>query len=188
MSGLTNVERQELREAIRGYVDRRTAEERSETTELAQRMREAAEKATPGPWGIARDGMTVTSNQSHPIATLSEASHRMLSDGSTGQDAEFIALANPVNVLTLLDRIAELEELATDYGMKFQRAQDALKHVSLMHRGETRTEQQPVAYTDMEELKFPHATSDMWPAPLGFGRDIPLYINPPVDWDNGKGS
>jgi hypothetical protein len=34
---------------------------------------------------------------------------------------------------------------------------------------------EPVAYTDAEELRFPHATSDMWPAPLGHGKDVPLY-------------
>lgn len=31
-------------------------------------------------------------------------------------------------------RIGELEVIATDYGMKFQRAQDALKHQSLLHK------------------------------------------------------
>lgn len=38
--------------------------------------------------------------------------------------------------------------------------------------------QKPVAYTDAEELAFPHATSDMWPTPLNFGRDVALYIHP----------
>ncbi|RYM47277.1 hypothetical protein [Serratia proteamaculans] len=33
----------------------------------------------------------------------------------------------------------------------------------------------PVAYTDADELRFNHATSDMWPIPLGFGKDAPLY-------------
>lgn len=33
----------------------------------------------------------------------------------------------------------------------------------------------PVAYTDAEELRFHHATSDMWPTPLGFEKDAPLY-------------
>lgn len=40
-------------------------------------------------------------------------------------------------------------------------------------------EAEPVAYTDAEELRFPHATSDMWPAPLGHGMDLPLYAAPP---------
>jgi len=33
-------------------------------------------------------------------------------------------------------RIGELEVIATDYGMKFQRAQDALKHQSLLHKSQ----------------------------------------------------
>lgn len=93
------------------------------------------------------------------------------------------AASNPTNVLALLDalaakdkqiaeqreyyegviadgskRIAELEEIATDYGMKFQRAQDALKHAALMHRDEARPEQQPVAYMvirDAGDLLYP---------------------------------
>ncbi|HBQ7906281.1 TPA: ead/Ea22-like family protein, partial [Klebsiella pneumoniae] len=70
--------------------------------ELAQSLKAAAEKATPGPWALARDRKTVVSNQSHPIANLSDAMHRMLADGTTGQDAEFISLANPANVLALV--------------------------------------------------------------------------------------
>lgn len=80
-------------------------------------------------------------------------------------DSVFIAAANPSTVLALLDeleasqsenerlakalterngepveglvkRVTELEEIATDYGMKFQRAQDALKHQSLLHKSQ----------------------------------------------------
>ena len=73
--------------------------------ELAQSLKAAAEKATPGPWALARDRKTVVSNQSHPIANLSDAMHRMLADGTTGQDAEFISLANPANVLALVEAL-----------------------------------------------------------------------------------
>lgn len=41
-------------------------------------------------------------------------------------------------------------------------------------------EAEAVAYTDAEELRFPHATSDMWPVPLGHGMDLPLYAAPPA--------
>lgn len=75
----------------------------TDITELAQSMKAAAKKATPGPWALARDRKTVVSNQSHPIANLSDAMHRMLADGTTGQDAEFISLANPANILSLVE-------------------------------------------------------------------------------------
>ena len=82
----------------------------TDITELAQRLKAAAEKATPGPWGVARDGKTLVSNQSHPIATVSDAMHRMLADGSTGKDAEFIALANPANVKRLVEALEKAQQ------------------------------------------------------------------------------
>ncbi|MCO7874801.1 ead/Ea22-like family protein [Escherichia coli] len=36
-------------------------------------------------------------------------------------------------------RIAELEEIATDYALKFQKAQDALKHAVLLHKNTSRS-------------------------------------------------
>ncbi|HGY4723307.1 TPA: hypothetical protein ACNV1G_004556 [Citrobacter amalonaticus] len=41
-------------------------------------------------------------------------------------------------------------------------------------------ESKPVAYTDADELRFPYATSDMWPVPLGHGSDLPLYAFQPA--------
>lgn len=79
-------------------------------------LKAAAMASTPGPWGIDRTGNTIVSNQSHPLATVSDAFHRQLAGGGVGKDAEFIAAANPAVVLALLaeleakdKRIAELE-------------------------------------------------------------------------------
>ncbi|MDY7607936.1 ead/Ea22-like family protein [Serratia marcescens] len=69
-------------------------------------LKAAAMAATPGPWEINRAGNTIVSNQSHPVATVSDAFHRQLAGGGVGKDAEFIAAANPDVVLELL---AELE-------------------------------------------------------------------------------
>lgn len=82
-----------------------------------QALRKAAEKATPGPWGIARNGKTITSNQSHPVAVITEDFHRMLANGKTGGDAEFIAAANPATVLALLD---ELEDYKAAYEEEYR--------------------------------------------------------------------
>lgn len=65
-------------------------------------LKAAAMAATPGPWGINRTGNTIVSNQSHPVATLSDAFHRQLAGGGVGKDAEFITAANPAAVLALL--------------------------------------------------------------------------------------
>ena len=83
----------------------------TDITELAQSMKAAAKKATPGPWALARDRKTVVSNQSHPIANLSDAMHRMLADGTTGQDAEFISLANPANSLSLVEALEKAQTI-----------------------------------------------------------------------------
>ncbi|MGE1322855.1 ead/Ea22-like family protein [Klebsiella pneumoniae] len=83
----------------------------TDITELAQSLKAAAEKATPGPWALARDRKTVVSNQSHPIANLSDAMHRMLADGTTGQDAEFISLANPANIRALAEALEKAQQV-----------------------------------------------------------------------------
>lgn len=91
----------------------------TDITELAQSLKAAAEKATPGPWALARDRKTVVSNQSHPIANLSDAMHRMLADGTTGQDAEFISLANPANVLALVEALEKAQrQTKSDFEIK----------------------------------------------------------------------
>lgn len=70
-----------------------------------QELKVAALAATPGPWGIGRAGDMIVSNQSHPVATVSDAFHRQLANGDVGKDAEFIAAANPDAILTLLGEL-----------------------------------------------------------------------------------
>ena len=54
-------------------------------------------KHTPGPWRLHLDGRTILSNQSHPIAALSDPKHRQVCDGDgrvwTGNDGPLIAAA-----------------------------------------------------------------------------------------------
>ncbi|MEG8472505.1 ead/Ea22-like family protein [Klebsiella pneumoniae] len=90
--------------------------------ELAQSLKAAAEKATPGPWALARDRKTVVSNQSHPIANLSDAMHRMLADGTTGQDAEFISLANPANILALVEALEKAQAQSSKWLEAYHKA------------------------------------------------------------------
>ncbi|HDZ1952039.1 TPA: ead/Ea22-like family protein [Klebsiella pneumoniae] len=86
----------------------------TDITELAQSLKAAAEKATPGPWEVqfgeeiyATDGVD---NEQVAIATLD------------ARDADYIALANPANVLALIEalekaqqRIGKLEKKITDH-------------------------------------------------------------------------
>ena len=50
--------------------------------------------------------------------------------------AQSLAERNGEPVEGLRQRISELEEIANDYGMKFQKAQDALKHQALLHKSQ----------------------------------------------------
>ncbi|EAY3203957.1 ead/Ea22-like family protein [Salmonella enterica] len=42
-------------------------------------------------------------------------------------------------------RVAELESIATDYGVKFQKAQDALKHQALLHKSQIEAAEKRIA-------------------------------------------
>ncbi|HBR1625258.1 TPA: ead/Ea22-like family protein [Klebsiella pneumoniae] len=85
----------------------------TDITELAQSLKAAAEKATPGEWRRAStqfNGITAT-----PF--MLGRKEVMIAGVSEKRDAEFIALANPANILALVEalekaqqRIAELEE------------------------------------------------------------------------------
>ena len=71
-------------------------------------------KATPGPWRL--NGDTIVSNQSHPVATLSDPSHRQVEGIGTGHDGPLIAAAP--------DLYAALETFVLDYAEGWQEAQN----------------------------------------------------------------
>ena len=116
----------------------------TDITELAQRMKAAAEKATPGEWWAdevknegcygsgddcvegftsyaiyGSDGQTLFDSLNSDVACISEeydGEGHVAWDETAQRNAEFIALANPANVLALVEalekaqqRIAELE-------------------------------------------------------------------------------
>lgn len=59
--------------------------------------------------------------------------------------AQSLAERNGEPVEGLRQRISELEEIATDYGMKFQKAQDALKHQSILHKSQMEAAEKRIA-------------------------------------------
>ncbi|WP_412096438.1 hypothetical protein [Citrobacter freundii] len=59
--------------------------------------------------------------------------------------AQSLAERNGEPVEGLRQRISELEEIATDYGMKFQKAQDALKHQALLHQSQMEAAEKRIA-------------------------------------------
>ncbi|EEJ7327617.1 TPA: ead/Ea22-like family protein [Salmonella enterica subsp. enterica serovar Reading] len=111
-----------------------------------QALREAAERATKGPWKVFSDIDTKTFSIHTPRDKRCE---NVIKWGgfdcqpNAEANAEFIAAFNPKVALALLDelktaksRITELEKIATDYALKFQKAQDALKYADLLRKSE----------------------------------------------------
>ena len=92
-------------------------------TELAQRMKTAAEKATPGPWYV-HDKPCEDGNYGIDTSDKEFLAEAVVWWGFARQsiwreeDAKYIALANPANVLALVEALEKtrqrIEELESD--------------------------------------------------------------------------
>lgn len=51
--------------------------------------------------------------------------------------------------------VAELESIATDYGVKFQKAQDALKHQALLHKSQMEAAEKRIAELEARTVTSP---------------------------------
>lgn len=83
----------------------------TDITELAQRMKAAAEKATPGNWRAFKyhDGRCGIGGGHHDeIMVCEHISKRR------PHDAEFIALANPANILALVEALEKAQQYAKE--------------------------------------------------------------------------
>ncbi|AIK83670.1 ead/Ea22-like family protein [Klebsiella pneumoniae] len=78
----------------------------TDITELAQSLKAAAEKATPGPWrrsSVRFNGITDIANP------MEQGNKPHVANASEKRDAEFIALANPANVLVLVEALEKAQ-------------------------------------------------------------------------------
>ncbi|WEJ90202.1 MAG: ead/Ea22-like family protein [Klebsiella huaxiensis] len=79
----------------------------TDITELAQSLKAAAEKATPGPWIRS----SVQFNSITDIANPMEQGNKPhIANTSEKRDAEFIALANPTNILALVEALEKAQQ------------------------------------------------------------------------------
>lgn len=80
----------------------------TDITELAQRLKSAAEKATPGNWRAFKyhDGRCCIGGGHHDEIMVCEHISK-----KRPHDAEFIALANPVNILTLVEALEKARQV-----------------------------------------------------------------------------
>lgn len=78
----------------------------TDITELAQSLKAAAEKATPGQWMRS----SVLFNSITDIANPMEQGNKPhIANTSEKRDAEFIALANPANILALVEELEKAQ-------------------------------------------------------------------------------
>lgn len=186
-----------------------------------QALREAAEKATKGPYVVGHHNINQHGNLSGVYVcqqwkdsaggVVAECHVNCLTKTSEQvyANAEFIAVANPRTMLALLDEldsangyasayeaekwhyhglaesegeradraekhVAELESIATDYGVKFQKAQDALKHQALLHKSQMEAAEKRIAELERSETQLINerdsaesALADMYQAATG---------------------
>ncbi|MDE4073730.1 ead/Ea22-like family protein [Enterobacter hormaechei subsp. xiangfangensis] len=72
-------------------------------------------------------------------------------DGEFVYHSDYQALLDELEAKDI--RIGKLEVIATDYGMKFQRAQDALKHQSLLHKTQMEAAERRIAELERNEIR-----------------------------------
>ncbi|STR70851.1 Ead domain protein [Raoultella ornithinolytica] len=81
----------------------------TDITELAQSLKAAAEKATPGQWMRS----SVKFNSITDIANPMEQGNKPhIANTSEKRDAEFIAMANPANILALVEALEKAQRHA----------------------------------------------------------------------------
>tara|TARA_R110002094_G_scaffold54390_7_gene65610 strand:- start:5024 stop:5620 length:597 start_codon:yes stop_codon:yes gene_type:complete len=135
--------------------------------EQREKLRELALEATPGEWKVASDlpAYAIYTDSGRRVVQTPNQNNRKqwgTSDDTHGidrhSDAAYIAAANPVAVLALLDRIDELESAAAEVESA-----------------------EPVAWTSRNQLNYINEGDDgrMFPEGDDVYVDIPLYRHPP---------
>lgn len=139
-----------------------------------QALRMAAENATPGEWCSDDYGLIADAglNANYYIASCSgpdtRANKRFIAaanpatvlalldelDSANGYASAYeaekwhyhgLAESEGERADRAEKRVAELESIATDYGVKFQKAQDALKHQALLHKSQMEAAEKRIA-------------------------------------------
>lgn len=68
-------------------------------------------------------------------------------------------------------RVSELECIATDYGVKFQKAQDALKHLALLHKSQMEAAEKLIAELESRTVNLSKLSVGEVMHMSGFSRD-----------------
>lgn len=82
----------------------------TDITELEQSLKAAAEKATPGPWKRSSVRFNGIADIANPMEQVSKPH---VANATEKRDAEFIALANHSNILSLVEALEKAQTINT---------------------------------------------------------------------------
>ncbi|GKO05735.1 ead/Ea22-like family protein [Klebsiella pneumoniae] len=92
----------------------------TDITELAQRMKAAAEKATPGEWVYFPKNTSIEydvgSDESQGSILYVDSGD--FTQAQTDRNGEFIALANPANILALVEALEKVQQRIAELDIK----------------------------------------------------------------------
>ncbi|MFW4087101.1 ead/Ea22-like family protein [Klebsiella pneumoniae] len=91
----------------------------TDITELAQSLKAAAEKATPGQWMRSSVLFNSITNIANP---MEQGNKPHVANTSEKRDAEFIALANPANVLALVEALEKAQAQSSKWLEAYHKA------------------------------------------------------------------
>ncbi|WP_407284569.1 ead/Ea22-like family protein [Raoultella ornithinolytica] len=129
----------------------------TDITELAQSLKAAAERATPGNWRYIKTTPFMD-------AEISAANHtrvvNLMAGDVTEENSTFIALANPANVLALVEALEKAQRANAAQDDHINQQQDRIeqlekrnaylgKHVGMLEKRLKGTEESLIASTDM---------------------------------------
>lgn len=145
----------------------------TDITELAQSLKAAAEKATPGRWEYYPGNTSIEYNvdsMDEDQGSIVYVDSGDFTQAQTERNGEFIALANPANILALVEalekaqqRIAELENYAEAEAVGADRAaEDSVYWMKRCKELESRTVKLPKPHAHLIWIQAGHAPDDYW--------------------------
>ncbi|HFK2821955.1 TPA: ead/Ea22-like family protein [Raoultella planticola] len=132
----------------------------TDITELAQSLKAAAEKATPGQWMRS----SVQFNSITDIANPMEQGNKPhIANTSEKRDAEFIAMANPANILALVNALEKAQRHANLTEAERQAYLGLIsKRDERIAELESRTVKLPKPHAHLIWIQAGHAPDDYW--------------------------
>lgn len=129
----------------------------TDITELAQSLKAAAEKATPGCWEYYPGNTSIEYNvdsMDEDQGSIVYVDSGDFTQAQTDRNGEFIALANPVNILALLEALDKAQRRITQ--MESRTVTDWIEHDGKWRPESLGLDELVYLKTRKQELKIPY--------------------------------